>query len=292
MDQPTTGGFITVWSSSEEPGSYKKTRATTFKESCWPKDNSIKVATRCKIDFQPSAVMVLAATGKIDKSGFTISPINMFIPSDMQTITPQSPYIGAKSFLEKLKYNGYAVPYGLPVCTPIVLSKVVPESVKTLKCKLTNIRKHSPIIGLAKFDMVQIGMCSRTINGTDAFIFENDNSVTINLDKIPDVVTYITFGLIGDMSLRKEPPNESKIPGVVIPRFGDLTPSCQLQANGKYSLQDFVLPAARDRNSFKWFTLFREPFGKWAILSIRIPTMASGEKELINKMIDTTKLLI
>ena len=291
MDQPTTGGFTTIWSSNENPNSYKKTRTTTFKESEWGKDTSLTVSTRTKVDFQPSAVMMLIATARVDKSGIQIAPSNLFIPSPNQTITPQSVFIGGKIFLGNLNLTASSYPYGLPVCTPIVLKKVVPETVKSLKCKITNIKKHNIIAGLAQYDMKILGVYSKGKASIPAITFDNDGSINIVLDKLSETITYVMVGIHGDTPLRKEPHNESKIPGVVIPKFGDMTPTCQLQANGVYSLQDFTLPAARNRNSLKWFTLFREPFGNWAIISIRVPTNAKKEEDLSFKILNTTKLL-
>ena len=287
-----------IWESEENPGTYKKGDP----ESCFANHPSLTLIPKSTIPIEigRAAVMVAVAQGKIQGNGIQISPVHLpnggnSFPNQNESITPQSPYQIPKSLTKALNINtSQGFPIGLPICTPILLSTIITvKDLKTIECRITNINNHH--FHIQYFDYLFHDNRTPTIG--------NSNEVKIDLSSIPSNITYVTLSLYGNSPLENEHGSSHK--GVydafskAFKQHSPSVPKCQLFIVNQ--IQNFDLPGSKNCNAFSWFILYREPFGNWAILSVRLPLYVPTEGEfglnylskiiqsLVHRTIDTNK---
>ncbi|EAX90095.1 C2 domain containing protein [Trichomonas vaginalis G3] len=289
------GGFLTIWDSFEKGNNYKKGSPYRFDIKTRKKEVLLTPVQRIKVNFEPSAVFTVVANAVVSTAAIRYNPGFVFLPNSNADgfITPQSPHAAVRHVLQYEAGVAAALtqlPHSLPICAPTPLSTVFTQYFgitsgsehSILRVKVTGNKDHQLYIAAFRTDL-SIADC---ITDKKANLCENAIvnvlSPNVFLDRVPDDVSFICFCLCGDKPLAYNQSKEFlkvKIPTKEVPQ-----PQCVLGLMGGTDIQNFPVPASKTRTSFMWFILFREPFGGWAFLSLRLPVEARNAAECVECM--------
>jgi len=298
-------GNITIWVSQEKAKQNVKGDVIQLEGKEF-KFLSLTPVMRIPIKVTKEATMVVAATATFpDSNSISFSVTDFQFPNESHldyTITPQTAHFAAPFILQLFGHMGalQAKKYpSFPLCVPISLDKVFSfigsPRTSIISGQLVNIKEHKFAVCALDYAFApketSLGNTKRLLEGA---IELSPTSFNINLSSIPDDIMYIVFSIAGTQPMIEE---GVKSKNIILGSLTNLinlndpasTPLVILTSNGTQELMNFAFPRSKLNNSLVWFTLFRDPFGSWAVLNMKRPFDAKEENAIFMQSISLTQ---
>lgn len=289
------GGFLTIWDSFEKGNNYKKGSPYRFDSKVREKEIVLTPVQRIKVNFDSAAVFTVLASAPVSTAAIRYNPGFFFLPNQNPDgqLTPQTPNAAVRFVLQQeagINAQVTQIQPSLPVCAPTPIATLFKNFFgissgaehSVLRTKITGAKEHRLFIAAFMQDLT---LCDRLTDKSTSLcegaIMSANKDPSIVLDRIPADVSFIGFCLLGDKPLNYSSKKDFLN---AISLKDNSQPSLVLGLTGGTDIQNFPIPASKTRTSFMWFILFREPFGGWAFLSIRIPVEARTEDDAIRCM--------